>query len=110
MDNDSLEKDREWLNGDAVTLIITGRYGIRYQLCPVFRTLETNLLTFRSDNVGATLTFVFYHLSQIPAYQDMIRQELVKSIVDDRYPASPKTAWSTKCHQRNPPALSSHTD
>lgn len=55
MENNSLEKDREWLNGDAVTMIIAG-----------------------SDSVGITLTFAFYHLARFPAYQDMIRKELVQ--------------------------------
>ena len=79
MESGSFEKDREWLNGDTVTLIIEGRYDIRSELfCPILRILDINQLTFRSDNVGTTLTFVFYHLAQSPAYQHMIRQELVK--------------------------------
>lgn len=36
MENNSLEKDREWLNGDAVTMIIAGRYDIRSELGAVF--------------------------------------------------------------------------
>ncbi len=42
------------------------------------KTNSTSKLTCRSDTVGITLTFVFYHLAQFPAYQDMIRKELVE--------------------------------
>ncbi|KAM0798207.1 cytochrome P450 [Usnea florida] len=61
IENKSLDSDRVWLNGDAITMIVAG-----------------------SDTVGITLTFVLYHLTQEPKYQDLIRYELsqISSITD----------------------------
>ena len=46
--------------------------------------LETNPLIVLGDSVRITLTFVFYHLAQFPAYLEMIRKELfeVTSMTD----------------------------
>ncbi|KAI2615890.1 cytochrome P450 [Hypoxylon sp. NC1633] len=49
----SLEADREWLNGDAVTIIIAG-----------------------SDTIAPTLVFAFYELARNPAHQKILLDEL----------------------------------
>ncbi|OAK99157.1 cytochrome P450 [Phaeosphaeriaceae sp. SRC1lsM3a] len=49
----SLEADREWLNGDAVTIIIAG-----------------------SDTIAPTLVFAFYELSRTPEQQEILFEEL----------------------------------
>ncbi|KAI1377899.1 cytochrome P450 [Hypoxylon crocopeplum] len=57
----SLEADREWLNGDAVTIIIAG-----------------------SDTIAPTLVFVFYELSRNPSHQDKLLSELKDVDIYDR--------------------------
>ncbi|KAK3374770.1 cytochrome P450 [Podospora didyma] len=49
----SLEADREWLNGDAVTIIIAG-----------------------SDTIAPTLVFAFYELARNPSHQTTLLSEL----------------------------------
>lgn len=49
----SLNADREWLNGDAVTIIIAG-----------------------SDTIAPTLVFAFYELARNPLHQDKLLNEL----------------------------------
>jgi tryprostatin B 6-hydroxylase len=54
--SDSIEADRNWLNGDAFGIVIAG-----------------------SDTTASTLVFLFCHLAQDPTQVDKIRRELVKS-------------------------------
>jgi cytochrome P450 len=49
----SLEADREWLNGDALTIVIAG-----------------------SDTIAPTLVFVFYELALSPLQQSILLEEL----------------------------------
>ncbi|KAI0892636.1 cytochrome P450 [Annulohypoxylon nitens] len=57
----SLEADREWLNGDAVTIIIAG-----------------------SDTIAPTLVFAFYELARSPWHQDKLLSELEGVDIYDR--------------------------
>ncbi|OTA58321.1 cytochrome P450 [Hypoxylon sp. EC38] len=57
----SLEADREWLNGDAVTIIIAG-----------------------SDTIAPTLVFAFYELARSPWHQDKLLSELEGIDIYDR--------------------------
>ncbi|KUI74577.1 Tryprostatin B 6-hydroxylase [Cytospora mali] len=57
----SLEADREWLNGDAVTLIIAG-----------------------SDTIAPTLVFAFYELAHNPLCQGKPLEELLDIDIYDR--------------------------
>ncbi|KAI1412243.1 cytochrome P450 [Hypoxylon sp. FL1857] len=57
----SLEADREWLNGDAVTIIIAG-----------------------SDTIAPTLVFAFYELARSPWHQDKLLSELEGTDIYDR--------------------------
>ncbi|KAI0109866.1 cytochrome P450 [Daldinia grandis] len=53
LEKGSLEADREWLNGDAITIIIAG-----------------------SDTIAPTLVFAFYELARRPWHQDILLSEL----------------------------------
>ncbi|KAK6957361.1 hypothetical protein Daesc_000145 [Daldinia eschscholtzii] len=53
LEKGSLEADREWLNGDAITIIIAG-----------------------SDTIAPTLVFAFYELARSPWHQDILLSEL----------------------------------
>ncbi|OTA99276.1 hypothetical protein M426DRAFT_325260 [Hypoxylon sp. CI-4A] len=57
----SLEEDRPWLNGDAVTIIIAG-----------------------SDTIAPTLVFAFYELARSPWHQDKLLSELENIDIHDR--------------------------
>ncbi|KAI0869988.1 cytochrome P450 [Hypoxylon argillaceum] len=57
----SLEADREWLNGDAVTIIIAG-----------------------SDTIAPTLVFALYELSNHPEYQSQLLSALKGIDIYDR--------------------------
>ncbi|KAI1076811.1 cytochrome P450 [Whalleya microplaca] len=57
----SLEADRDWLNGDAVTIIIAG-----------------------SDTIAPTLVFAFYELARNPSHQDKLVSELGDIDIYDR--------------------------
>ncbi|KAK4200392.1 putative cytochrome P450 E-class, group I [Triangularia verruculosa] len=57
----TLEKDREWLNGDAVTIVIAG-----------------------SDTIAPTLVFAFYELVKNRDLQERLRQELDKVDIYDK--------------------------
>ncbi|KAK0744971.1 cytochrome P450 [Apiosordaria backusii] len=57
----SLERDREWLNGDAVTVVIAG-----------------------SDTIAPTLVFAFYELARDRGLQDRLREELEKVDIYDK--------------------------
>ncbi|KAI0014481.1 cytochrome P450 [Xylariaceae sp. FL0662B] len=57
----SLEADRDWLNGDAVTIIIAG-----------------------SDTIAPTLVFAFYELARCPPHQDKLLSELSGVDIYDR--------------------------
>ncbi|KAK7915085.1 cytochrome P450 [Apiospora marii] len=59
--NGSLEADSEWLNGDAIAIIIAG-----------------------SDTVAATLVFAFYELAHDPSHQDKLLAELAGVNIHDR--------------------------
>ncbi|KAK8008231.1 hypothetical protein PG991_010782 [Apiospora marii] len=59
--NGSLQADNEWLNGDAIAIIIAG-----------------------SDTVAATLVFAFYELAHDPSHQDKLLAELEGVNIHDR--------------------------
>jgi cytochrome P450 len=56
----SLEADREWLNGDALTIIIAG-----------------------SDTIAPTLVFIFYELALSPLQQSKLLEELKSVDIND---------------------------
>lgn len=68
----SLEADREWLNGDAVTIIIAGRS------VPHSLTTCTHLtaVEIHSDTIAPTLVFTFYELARNPSHQAKVFDEL----------------------------------
>ena len=75
--SNTLHEDQEWLNGDAVTIVIAGRYKKLWLDLPP-------LLTFLSDTVAPTLVFTFFELSLHLKQQENLRAELEPIDIYDR--------------------------
>lgn len=68
------EQDRLWLNGDAFTVIVAGRWVIS---CPPLMCSNFSPLLFiKSGTVASSLTMIFYHLAKHPEHAEKIRNEL----------------------------------
>lgn len=61
VENNSLERDRNWLNGDSIAIIIAG-----------------------SDTVAPTLVFLFYELALHPDQAEKLHAELLSVDIHDR--------------------------
>ncbi|RYP42639.1 hypothetical protein DL767_000008 [Monosporascus sp. MG133] len=70
----SLEADRAWLDGDAVTIIIAGRSAALNLNVSAAKPVS---LTPYSDTIAPTLVFAFYELALNPTHQNKLLSYLV---------------------------------
>ena len=78
-ENNSIEKDRLWLNGDSIALIVAGRH-----VCQARSKDTFGQLISYSDTVASTLIYLFYRLALDPQQAQKVRTELesLSSIYD----------------------------
>ena len=77
--SNTLEQDRDWLNGDAVTIVIAGRWEYRVPFKTSFIWLMVS-----SDTVAPSLVFTFYELALNCEQQEKLYRELSAIDVYDR--------------------------
>lgn len=84
VENNSLERDRNWLNGDSIAIIIAGRYVLTSLLTGPLCNARFNDDGSGSDTVAPSLVFLFYELALHPDQAKKLHAELLPIDIYDR--------------------------